>query len=245
VTLCALHPRLRRIQRKAPMVLLGIFLLAIWVTLALTKLHALLFVCIVMVVGLSARAGTKMYQRRRGERLSLLRQAILDQLTPEALAKPKLLLGTYGSEALAPAAMNEARRSNATLVVCFIRQVALSYKYEGGKQLSIDTDLAAVRTFSRFLDLAHEIGVSILPVYDVGPDSAELIAEAAAIYGCERLLIGTSRQGALYHLIKGHFQRRLESLLPPEIHVQVISPEPEATGDVESSEEAHEYAGRN
>jgi hypothetical protein len=66
--------------------------------------------------------------------------------------------------------------------------------------------------------------VPVLPVYDTGPDAAELIAENAAIYGCEKVLIGTSRQGALYHLIKGHFQRRLESILPSEIPVQVISP---------------------
>jgi hypothetical protein len=63
-----------------------------------------------------------------------------------------------------------------------------------------------------------------MPVYDTGPDAAVLLAENAATYGCDRVLIGTSRQGALYHLIKGHFQRRLESLLPPEIPVQVIAP---------------------
>ena len=68
--------------------------------------------------------------------------------------------------------------------------------------------------------------MNILPVYDTGPDASVLMAENAAIYGCERVLIGTSRQGALYHLIKGRFQTRLESLLPAEIPVQVITPEP-------------------
>ena len=47
--------------------------------------------------------------------------------------------------------------------------------------------------------------------------------EHAAIHGCDRVLIGTSRKGALYHLIKGHFQSRLESVLPPDIKVQVLS----------------------
>src|SRR6185503_18508666 len=59
VTLCALHPRLRRFRRKVPMMLLGIFLLAIWVTLAFTKLHALIFVTVVMIIGLSVRQVTK------------------------------------------------------------------------------------------------------------------------------------------------------------------------------------------
>ena len=43
--------------------------------------------------------------------------------------------------------------------------------------------------------------------------------------GCDRVLIGSSRKSKVYHLIKGHFQRRLESILPPEIKVQVISPD--------------------
>src|SRR4051812_18199097 len=95
VTLCSLHPRLRRMHRKVPMMLLGVFLLAIWVTLAFTKLHALVFVCVVMVIGLSARQITKRLTARKGERPSLLRQAISEQLTPASLAKRRLLIGTY------------------------------------------------------------------------------------------------------------------------------------------------------
>src|SRR5207302_4749940 len=98
-------------------------------------------------------------------------------------------------------------------------------KYDTNQaRFTIDTDIGALRTFSRFLELGHQIDVPVLPVYDTGPDAAELLAENAAIYGVERVLIGTSRQGALYHLIKGHFQRRLEGLLPPDIPVHVIAP---------------------
>src|SRR5439155_11011143 len=67
VTLCAFHPRLRRLHRKAPMILLGIVLLAIWITLACTSLHALVFVMVVMIVGLSARRVTKYLATRKGE----------------------------------------------------------------------------------------------------------------------------------------------------------------------------------
>jgi amino acid transporter len=241
VTLCAFHPRLRRMHRKFPMVVLGVFLLAIWVTLAFTKLHALLFVIIVMVVGLSARQLTKYLAARKGPRPSLLRQAVMEQLTPEALGRPKIIVGTYGSEALARSALEEARQSGCTLIVCFIRQVALSYKYESEQKLTIETDQAALRTFSKFLDLGHQIGVPVLPVYDTGPNAAELLAENAAIYGADRILIGSSRQGTLYHLIKGHFQRRLEALLPPEIPVEVISAAPAAveTQHVSEEESAH------
>jgi K+-sensing histidine kinase KdpD len=176
-------------------------------------------------VGLTARQLNRWASRRR-ERPSLLRQAIMEQLTPEVLGKPKILLGTYGSDTLGRSVVAEARRTDHSIAVCFIREVNLSYKFDSQRQ-TIDTDPAALRTFSRFLELGHEAGVGIIPIYDSGPDAAELMAENAAVYGCDKVMIGTSRQGALYHLIRGHFQQRLEALLPPEIPVQVIAAEAE------------------
>jgi amino acid transporter len=229
ISLCTIHPRLHKWKRKLPMALLGLLLVAIWITLAFAKWHALVFVCIVLAIGLLARLATKSYQQRRGGKLSLLRQAIVEQITNEAMAKPKILLGTYGSDLLAGTALRRAKEQNAALVVCFVRQLALSYRYNDGRRLTIDTDLGALKTFSRFLELGHEQGVMVLPVYESGPEATVLLAETAALYGVEKVLIGTSRQGALYHLIKGHFQRRLEGLLPPEVKVEVVVPEPNQT----------------
>src|SRR5688572_18679881 len=122
ITLVSTHPRMRGLWRKSAALLLGLFLMGIWVTLALTKLHALAFVCIVMAVGLTARGVTKWLARRKGEQPSLLRRAIVEQLTPEHLAKRRLLLGTYGSTALAEPALALAQQQDAALVVCFIRE---------------------------------------------------------------------------------------------------------------------------
>lgn len=224
ITLVSMHPRLRSRVRKTFALLLGLLLLAIWVTLAFTKLHALAFVMIVLAVGLTARLLTRIVASRK-PKPSLLRQAILEQLPAEAMSGRKLLVGTYGAVAVAESALAECKRQGASLVVCFIRQVSLSYKYDSQEsRLSMETDIAAMKTFARFLELGSEFGVPVLPVYDTGPDAATLLAEHAAILGCDAVLIGTTRQGALYHLIKGTFQRRLESLLPPEIPVRVIAP---------------------
>jgi hypothetical protein len=43
--------------------------------------------------------------------------------------------------------------------------------------------------------------------------------------GVSKVLIGTTRRGALHQIIKGSFQRKLESLLPPGIPVEVVSGE--------------------
>jgi hypothetical protein len=221
-SLCTIHPRLRKWWRKACMAALALLLAGIWMTLATTKIPALIFVTIVLAIGLSARQLTR-YMARRRPKLSLLRQAIHEQLTPEALAKPRLLLATAGSAAMADAAIEAAAAEDAALVVCFIREAALNYKVEAETRLTIDNDPAAQAMFADFLEKAHEHGVPIIPAYDTGTNAAEQLAELAAMNGVERVLIGSSRRGVLHHIIKGSFQRRLETLLPPEIHVQVLS----------------------
>ncbi len=70
-------------------------------------------------------------------------------------------------------------------------------------------------------------------MYDTGNDASILIAEGAAINGVSRVLIGSSRRGTLHNLIKGSFQKRLESLLPPDVPVEVITaPPPKAEAAV-------------
>src|SRR5207237_4410085 len=124
------------------------------------------------------------------------------------------------------AALSVARENNAALVVCFIREVSLSYKVEAEQQLTLDSDPAAQALFVDFLAHGHRFGVPIIPVYDTGTNGPELIAEQAAINGVAKLLIGTSRRGAIHHLIKGSFQNKLESLLPPTVKVEVVAMPP-------------------
>jgi hypothetical protein len=109
------------------------------------------------------------------------------------------------------------------LVVTFIRPVALSYKVEAENLFTLDTDPAAQNLFTDFLAHGHRYGVPVIPMYDIGTNAPEMIAEFAAMNAVDRVLIGSSRRGALHHLLKGSFQRRLESLLPPEIPVQVLT----------------------
>src|SRR5262249_41361964 len=115
-----------------------------------------------------------------------------------------------------------AANENSALIVCFVREVALSYKHEDDTRLTLESDPAAVGLFTEFLSHGHRFSVPILPVYDFGPDAAELIAEHAAMNGASRVLLGSSRRGAIHKIIRGSFQRKLESLLPPDIPVQVV-----------------------
>ena len=132
------------------------------------------------------------------------------------------MLATAGSAAMADAAIAAAAAEDAALVVCFVREVALNYRVEAENRLTIDNDPAAQAMFVDFLEHGHKHGVPIIPMYDTGPDATLLLAEGAAMNGVSKILIGSSRRGALHHMIKGSFQTRLESLLPPEIPVEVL-----------------------
>lgn len=222
-TLCAIHPRLRKWYRKAPMFGLGVLLACIWVTLAVDKRQALIFVTLVMVIGFGLRFLTQFLARRQAKP-SLLRQAIMDQLPPEALAKPRVLLATAGGSQLADQACEEARKHGQALVVAFVRELALNYKIEGAARMTLDTDPAAQALYVDFLEAGHRHDVPIIPAYDTGPNAPEMIAELCALNGCSKLIIGTSRRGALHKLVKGSFQNKLEHLLGPDVPVEVLSP---------------------
>ena len=90
--------------------------------------------------------------------------------------------------------------------------------------MTLDTDPAAQTLFIDFLEAGHRHGVPIIPAYDTGTNTAEMLAELAAMNGVDKLAIGTSRRGTLHTLIKGNVQRKLEQLLPEDIAVEVMSP---------------------
>ena len=221
VALCAFHPRLRKFRRKIPMMALGTLLLGIWVTLAYEKQRALVFVLVVMAVGLLARWLTKRFAKPSTS-IELLHQAIAEQLSPAVFDGPKVMLATAGSSRHAKQAMDYCKQRGAALVVTFIRQVTLTPLGPDNGRMTIETDTAAQTVFAEFLQAGHEYGVQVIPAYDAGDNSAELLAEQAAVCGVDEVLLGSSRRNALHKLIKGSFQRKLELLLPPEIRVSVL-----------------------
>jgi len=95
---------------------------------------------------------------------------------------------------------------------------------ESAARTTLDTDPAAQALYVDYLEAGHKHGVPIIPAYDTGLNAAETIAELAALNGASKLIIGTSRRGALHQLIKGSFQNKIEDLLGADVPVQVVAP---------------------
>ena len=161
--------------------------MAIWVTLAFTKLHALVFVC--------DRDGGRADRCARSPSWSP--RAAASQAQPAAAgdhrAAPAGGAGQAASCCSATVRLRRAgrggaatrrKRTDAALVVCFVRagRAVVQVRGRAAARRSTPTRPRSARS-ADFLEHGHDYGVPIIPVYDTGPNAAELIAENAAMNG--------------------------------------------------------------
>jgi len=110
------HPRLRRMSAAA-MAAIGVLLIAIWVTLAVTKLHALIFVCTVLIVGLTLRQVTS--NAAAAGQNQLASPVPSSSTDSEAPPSPnccwRRLIGDDGDAAMESTALRERRLSSVSI----------------------------------------------------------------------------------------------------------------------------------
>lgn len=219
---CAFAPslpltRAQRAVMKGTVVLLGL----IWVTIALTKLYALLFVCIVLAVGLAIREYTRRFQPA-----PVAAPAVAPEPAPAAAAESgaerppflgeKLLVAARGWTPALQFALDQARARNSTLLVLFVREVAVHTPMRGNWQ----NDPDARRLFSRLEREAADLKVHKL--YSISDAPAETITDLAATFGVDTVILGGSKRAKLVNLLKGNVVTQVASSLPDTIRLVVV-----------------------
>ncbi len=71
--------------------------------------------------------------------------------------------------------------------------------------------------------VAQGEGATLLPVWTISYSAAEGIARAAEVLGVDTVMMGVSRRGAIYHLLRGHVINGLVRQLPPDCHLLLHS----------------------
>lgn len=71
--------------------------------------------------------------------------------------------------------------------------------------------------------VAQGEGATLLPVWTISYSAAEGIARAARELGVDTVMMGVSRRGAIYHLLRGHVINGLIRQLPPSCHLLLHS----------------------
>jgi nucleotide-binding universal stress UspA family protein/L-asparagine transporter-like permease len=193
-------------------------LAAVWITIALDKLAALLFVAIVLGFGLVLREVTRRHRHAPPETPKL---ATVVPVAP-AIGSPPAFLGQFilvAARGWTPAlqfALEESRVRDAQLLVLYIREVAINIDTDSKWQ----DDPEARQLFTRLESEAR--GLKVNRLYSVSDSPAETIIDIAATFGVDTVVLGGTRRATLVNLLKGNVVTRVAGNLPESMHLIVI-----------------------
>jgi nucleotide-binding universal stress UspA family protein/L-asparagine transporter-like permease len=210
-----LSPRQRRVMK-----LTAALLAAIWLTIALSKLYALLFVTIVLAVGLAIREYNHRQRRHAAAAAAALPTPAAATAEPAADRTPFLgqciLVAARGWTPALQFALEESRVRRAQLLVLYVREVAVNIDMGGNWQ--DDPDAKVLFTSIE----AEASGLKVNKLYSVSDSPADTIIDIAATFGVDTVVLGGSRRATLVNLLKGNVVARVAANLPESMHLIVI-----------------------
>jgi amino acid transporter len=216
-----------------PMLLIAVVMVAIWVTIALTKFNALLFATSVMGFGFGARY----LGRHREEVFDWVKEAVPGLPTAaEAVGrsvssflkpganygaanapdKTRILIATTGNPKLVDFALDECKLRQGSLYVLFVRHIAVGRFAPVGTP-NVDSDFTAAALFEGISAKAEEKGVAVHFLYAVSYDIGDTILEMAVTHGVDFVILGATQRGALWRTMKGDVIRQVAQDLPSRI----------------------------
>lgn len=212
---------------RAGMSALAMLMIAIWLTIAWEKPHALAFAGAIVATGLGARWTT---QRRE-----LLGKAIQEageliagapaevEAIPGAYAPTaKFLVATRGAPKLIKFALEQAQKHQAELLVLYAKQVAVPLLGTASlPQLSDDPE--AQTMFARLREEAKALGVPLSELYAVTSDVADTVLDFAATFAVDRVILGATQRGALWRTMKGDIIQGVAQHLPERTTLLIYS----------------------
>ena len=230
---------------RIAMLILAIFMTAVWVTIAWEKPRALMFAGAIMGVGLVARYFARNYSRIGQWMLAPVPHLYHGETTPltpfptrslEATQSPspaelttprthrwkkKYLVATRGNLKLLRFAFEQAKSQEAEILLLFIRYVAVDTGGARQQDLEVDAEALALNAMSQ--QLADEYGVQCRFLYTTATDVAESLLDIAVTHGVDTVIVGASGRGGLWQAMKGDVIQSLGHLLPESISLLITA----------------------
>lgn len=238
LTCCTINLKLPlKKHERAFIAVVAAVMIAMELTLAIQKPHALVFILIILGIGLGARLFTKNYlparalQKARRLRAERLRDRAVTEAAPaeegEALtfgtppeqldmSKPQIMVATRGGARLLSFAADYAKQANANLFVIYVRPWNVQFAVEGSAP-TLEEDEQAQAVFKAAEVACKAKDVSMVPIYAVAHNVADTILDFAATYNVKALLMGVSRQGTLLRALRGDVLAAVADQLPQDI----------------------------
>lgn len=116
---------------------------------------------------------------------------------------------------VAEAVRRERGRGGATIYAIYVEE--RPGLFVGGAASEPDAEGRATLLEASRAALAE--GATLVPIWTISYSAAEGIARAARELGVDTVMMGVSRRGAIYHLLRGHVINGLVRQLPPSCHL--------------------------
>ncbi len=186
-------------------------------SIALKKIEATIFAAIILVIGLGAR-----YVAQR--RAKLVSAPVPATATPALIRKrrrPTMPAAKYllalkdKNDRLLRFALEEAKQRKALLFVLRVKEISVGVLPE---KLSMSTNGVEEYVEQECFAAGVDYQIISMPSYDVG----YTIAEQAATFGVDRVILGATRRSVLENMLRGSVIRSLSSYLPEDVQLIIF-----------------------
>ncbi|NBQ64631.1 MAG: amino acid transporter, partial [Verrucomicrobia bacterium] len=206
--------------QRGVMMATAFLMVAIWLTIAVTKPQALVFAFVMCGAGLAMREMT---------RVKAPLEAVVPVPGPRLQEEPaiaeegaeetgRILVAARGLTAAARFALEEAQLRSARLYFLFVREVQVATDVSG----NLEDDKEAKQVLEEVRRVASDQKVLLTPVYCVSNRASDMITEMAATLGADLVVLGGSRRKVLVNLLRGDTVQQVSHSLPEEIRLVVV-----------------------
>jgi amino acid transporter/nucleotide-binding universal stress UspA family protein len=224
---CCFNQRLKLNWReRAFMLATFAVLFAVEITIAKTKPAALFFAVCVLLVGFGLRWWA---MKHAGVETVIVNRELAASFKPEKLAgfRPNLtpnqaiLVAARGLTPVLRYALEEAQLRKGSLYVLFVKELAVAMPGPLANQTRPrwQDDPQAAGIMSAMMELGHQSGVTVVPLYAISENPAGTILDLAATIGVDMLMLGSPHRTGLVKLLKGNVVTQVAKNLPENIQL--------------------------
>jgi nucleotide-binding universal stress UspA family protein len=207
---------------------LAILMIAIWITVAYEKPHALIFAVSIMGAGLAVRYVVRNRVQVRewmltefGFQKKLAEEPPVEKVEWTPAVPPKrIVVATPGRLSVFRYALAAAKSRNAELHVLFVRHVAVPVLGTPSKP-DVDVDPQARQFFEIVFKEAEAAGITVHCSYFLARNIAKAVVDFAVSHGADAVILPTSQRGRVWRAMKGNVGRNVARRLPKNIQLLI------------------------
>ena len=200
---------------KIPMIISAIMLVLIETSIAIEKHEATIYAGLILVAGLAARQFA--HYRSKAAAVATpelpLPPAPTKKRRRTGIPSTKYLLALKDvNDRLLKFALDEAKQRNGFLFVLRVKEIAVGALPE---RMEMRVNGAEEHVDRICSESGIDYQIISIPSYEVG----YTIAEQAATFGVDRVILGATRRSMLEYVLRGNVMRSLSSLLPEDVQL--------------------------